>query len=718
MTHRRITLDECGRQRHLQALTEGRYALEYTDSTHLDHGKWVRLGYVDVRAHPIEIASEDSEQFYTFTADVAELPAEAKDGATRVVLDVLSLALGRLGLITPAITPELRNELLALDEQDGVVIVPDTNALHNGALHWLLRALRRPSILILPVVASLTTIQNRDAIVKGHVNKRSIANLAQALRSRGLVNASLGLLQRNRGRCQVVEIDHALLRYAKSGSNKGNDPDQSDIFEDRIMIEAIHGVLRTMRSRTSRRVITSDVNIARVLEAEGIETLFVPTIIVGKDPVDCLRYDALARGFVGAPLRALLWELAHAFSAVRLTREKELAVGLECYWPGKSPSEWTREVLQIEIAHALTEGAVAAPTAKDLAIDDTDFNAVPAVEGAKLPSGGGEVEGNAAKSAAQPAQGSETPARPDPAAVELGKRAVSKPAPKQRKTPATVGRSPKGADGKASRPIALTAPLPRASFPQLLRLLASARRQGSGTAETITAGLDGEPVTVDTARRGLEILRRARLLELQAGRFRATPDADATADAIANGDLDLVSTFMERFEPYGLFRSLLRERGRISRAEAGPAIMDMLGGAGTYEAQRLPRFHTLLGQAWTLDDMLMDGSQRLTDRDATDAFERSFAATSSVGIATVRDLLQHYCTATLTSPWAAKRQIGKFVADGLLPGYTFQPAAGGKPITRDEIVTGPLDQVEVEPVIVDRFTLGNRPVFTIEGPSR
>ncbi|WP_419756154.1 HAD family hydrolase [Brevundimonas sp.] len=158
----------------------------------------------------------------------------------------------------------------------------------------------------MPLVASITTVQTRDATVKGLVGKGKIANITQALRSRGLVNGALGLLERNKGRSQVVEIDASLLRYQRMSSQNGTDPDQGDVLEDRLIIEGVHNVLKSMRSRTARRVVTSDVNIARVLSAEGIDTLFVPTIELPEAGIPCVRYDALAKRFIGAPLRAVM----------------------------------------------------------------------------------------------------------------------------------------------------------------------------------------------------------------------------------------------------------------------------------------------------------------------------------------------------------------------------------------------------------------------------
>ena len=704
----RITLDGCGKAAKLRAVPAGRYALEYHDSTHLEANKWVRLAQIDIRDNLIDAADDESEQYYTITKDISGAPNPGGTNGTgpqdRVIEDTLALALGRLGLVTPYVTPELRAELVKLSQEDGIVIVPDTNSLHNGAVHWLLSVLQQPSVWLLPVVASLTTIQNRDAMIKGLVNKRKPGSLSQALRSRGLVNGALGLLQRNRGRCQVVEIDPSLLRYQKMGSNTSSDPDQSDVLEDRLIIEAIHAVLRTMRSRTARRVVTSDVNIARVLEAEGIETLFVPTITLSDQPVDCVRFDALARSFVGAPLRALLWELTHAFSTIRLQRDDETYVQLDCYWPGKTPGEWSSETLQCEFSEMLASGT---------GNGDESSGSKPPLVG-----GQGNAQRPSTPGAAEPA-----PPASKPAAVETRAPVASPSEPdandaKRSVKEARAAKPPKSKPPKPAKAPEISTVLPRASFPQMLKLLASARRLGHGTAEQIVTGVREEAVTVDTARRALEILRRTNLLSQTGDAYRTTPDTEMVNAAMQAGDLDLVSSVFTRFEPYRVFLELLRDRRSIKRDDVPVALKELLGPVGSYEAARLPRFHTLLGQAWTRDDLFVDGSQRPTDRDASDAFEQAFASTAAVGIASVRELLPRFCELTGMSPWAAKKQIEKFVAERLLPLYSFQPAAGGKPITKDEIVAGSLDHFEIESVAIDRLMLGNRPVFTVEGPSR
>ena len=756
MSARPITLQECRTQALLSSLAAGQYDLEYHDATHLSADDWVRLALIDVRATSVpngEDLTERLDQFYTLRAALGDLPEKPKAGVVpknkgenapdpvadyerrvRTVLDAMSLALARLGLIVPEADETLLQDVAALNEEDGVVLIPDTNALHNGAMHWLLKILRTPAVWVLPLVASMTTVQTRDASLKGMLSKFRFANVKQALRSRGLVNGTLGLIERNRGRMQVVEIDPSLLRYQKMASGNGSDPDQSDVLEDRLIIEGIHGILRSMRSRTARRVVTSDVNIARVLAAEGVDTLFVPTIALGARVIDCLRYDPLMRGFAGAPIDALLWEFAHAFGAIRLTRGGLPIARADCYWAGKSPADWKAERLICDFSGVTlvpvpgdadgfvevtghtqpipSDPTVATPPfdrTRDVSGDATTPDPIPAAaphtehgRGSAVSAGAGLADGAVA--------GSDGTAQATAAEqAETGVVETTRPSarrPRQNATGKVVERKP-----------STTTALPRASFPQALRLLGAVRRIGSGTIEDALRA-SGESITVDTARRGLEILKRANLIALDGGSVRVTPDAELVSSLLRQGDLDGMSAVFERFEPYRAFLNAVREHGEIGRSAVVDALQRRIGPVGTYEAERLPRFHILLGQVWTDGDRYVDGSQRPTDRDATDAFSAAFEQTSSVNLAQVLDLLPRFSALTRQSPWAAKRQIERLIAERLLTDYRFQPAAGGKPVARDEVLAGPLERPSTQPVIIDRLQLGERPVFTVGGPAR
>lgn len=706
----RITLEQCGEKGVLRSLAGGRYFIEYHDATHLAAGKWLRLAAVDVQQETIPLGEDGTEQFFTIKKEIEQLPNDPgetgnkapdqkeTDKRQRTIDDTLALALGRAGLLAPELNEELFADLMRLGAEDGVVIVPDTNALYNGAVHWLLRVLRRPSVWLLPLAASLTTVQARDATVKGLLSKTKASNVKQALRSRGLVNGALGLLQRNRGRSQVVEIAPSLLRYQKTASSSGADPDQSDILEDRLIIEAIHGVLRTMRSRTARRVVTSDVNLARVLLAEGIDTLFVPTIIMGAYPVDCLRYDALARGFIGAPLRAVLWELAHAFGSVRLTSPAGVEATLECYWAGKSPREWEAEVLQCDWTRANRKPPLAGrpddgddQTAGSI---DTSVPTTDALQSARASGTAAVGESPESDSAATEAKVSGSRAK--------GASPEPRKAHRERKLPVT--------ERSASTP------LPRASLPQALRILSIVRSMDGATAAEVAAKL-GDQTTSDTVRRAANLLVSLRLLTASEKQFRATDDANLIDKMLSSGDLDAFSSILEQFAPYAAFKAELRARQAIARRDFSQVVRSHFPAAGSYEAERLPRYLILSGQAWTDGELVRDGSMRLTDRDATELFQEAYSKTAVEGLAKVIALLPQFCRMGGISPWAAKRQIERLIGERLLPQYRFEPSAGGKPVTRDEVLVGSLSSVTAEPVPIDRLHLGERPVFTVGGPS-
>jgi hypothetical protein len=57
----------------------------------------------------------------------------------RILIDVLSFCLSRTGLVNPILGQSTYREVGTLAGRAGVILVPDTNALFNGTLHWLLR---------------------------------------------------------------------------------------------------------------------------------------------------------------------------------------------------------------------------------------------------------------------------------------------------------------------------------------------------------------------------------------------------------------------------------------------------------------------------------------------------------------------------------------------------------------------------------------------------
>lgn len=334
-----------------RSLRPEEYIVEYTDKTHLSADSWRQLLRIELSAAPKgQAAFEETNPFYTLIAIIEENDKGKRAEELGTLNDALAQTLVRTGALRPVITAEGMCDIFQLTRRGAVVLVPDTNALSTGVLHWLLRIFSETQVWLLPVVVSLTQVQQRDVVLKGMVSTKTAnpGNLRKAIRSRTMINASLGLLERCRERYQVLEVDPQLLRYVRPAGRASGDPDEGDVLEDRLFIEAIHDVFRATRSCTEKRVVTSDVLLARILHAEGIPTLFLQTPTLPEGPIPCLFYEPLAKTFLGAPLIYLLWDLAHSFGTVRLRDGTGREVlQLQTYWPGKTAIEWSQERLMV-----------------------------------------------------------------------------------------------------------------------------------------------------------------------------------------------------------------------------------------------------------------------------------------------------------------------------------------------------------------------------------
>ena len=349
----------------IQRMLPGEYSIRYTDNTHRKDDDWTTLLTVEIEENPLpaegfpeslssHYVSELNEAMQYYTLADALNSQDIDKG--RVLQDNVAQSLVRTGILRPSIESEAFVDVFQLARRDAVILVPDTNALSTGTLHWLLHALSATQIWILPVVVSLIQVQQRGHKLKNFVGKKETKYLSQAIRSRTLINSSLCLLERCRERYQVLEIDPQLLRYVRPAGKGTADPDEGDVLEDRLLIEAIHTVFRATRSRAEKRVVTSDVLLTRILRAEGIPTLFLQTPSLPRGRIQCLYYEAIASKFLGSSLIHLLWDLAHCFSSIQLLNsQQEVLVQMGVYWSGKTATDWNRECLQIQTPMARQE---------------------------------------------------------------------------------------------------------------------------------------------------------------------------------------------------------------------------------------------------------------------------------------------------------------------------------------------------------------------------
>ena len=528
-------------------------------------------------------------------------------------------------------------DLSSLTNEKSIILIPDSNSLNNGTLLWLLRSLKGAA-WILPFVISLTQIQERDARLKDmSIKKMNPKNAKEALRSRGKIFASMSLLQRYRTQYQVLELEPSLLRYLRQTGAS----DEGNVLEDRLLLEGVHAVLRSTRTRAQQRVVTSDVLLARMLETEGIKCLYVPSPTLPDTSIDCITFNTFSGSFSGASLRSVLWDLAHVFSKVRLERDGARRFDLSSYWPGKTPEDWRLERLDVGVPELVSVGSAPTPAEeKEEALGESDQNASGALSDAFLP---------------------------------------------------------------------------QASLPLVLKLVGATLVGGPlRLSDLIVRLAEPERPTPGSARRALEIARRIGLVTYARGFVAATADAQHADKLLQENNLDELAGMLMRFEPYRILTDELARRRMMERSKAESILKAHAGSDPAKEASsRLTRYPILLGQAWTHENQVADGANRPGDHAFADGFAQAFERHSRDGLAKVSDMLPDLCTTLQMSPWAVGRQLERVIASSDLSDYSFQPAAGGKPIVKDRVIGGRFDQMVEVPVPVDRFELGGRPIFTV-----
>jgi hypothetical protein len=640
-------------------IAPGIFSLKYNDATHLDSLDWRKLLEISIKGS-ID-GGIDSERPFTVKLSLDSkflVENNRKVKNLHILTDTITLSAMRCGFLGPTLSPDTARQLMDIKKSKGIVLLPDTNSLYNGTLHWLLNVLRGSTLWILPFVMSLTQMQSREASLKAMSRNMKDNNLGQALRSRAFVNSGLALLERNNHRYQVLELDPSLLRYMKMPDKNGFDSDDSEVLEDRLLIEGIHSVLRSTRTRAKQVVVTSDVTLSRILSAEGIENLCLPIPTLSDQPIANVRYDAWAQTFIGSTLASFLWDLTHTFGSVRLDEGEDERVRLSCYWPGKVAQGWQTEQLAVTWSDK--------PSSAE-------------------PEGGSGSLDHPTEQIAVASSNSEAPDDQTD-----GGRPV-------------VGVSPSLSD----------AAVPQASLPLALRLAGAVYSSGGGTIDGLVQSITRQQPAKGNAARGYEVLRRAKLVRLEGDQILPTDHLDALESKLRDGDLDAISLQFENYEAYSVILKELQKNGLISRNSVNDLLVEALNSPVAQEASvRLVRYHILLGQAWTDGKEWRDGSNRPTVKEFIVGFDETFDSVAHDNIAKMSDFLPSFCRRMRMSPWAVSQATQSNIKT-LSSAYSLQYAAGGKPSGTDKTLSGSLLDVVEAIVPLDRIEIGGRPVLTL-----
>jgi hypothetical protein len=258
--------------------------------------------------------------------------------------------------------------------------------------------------------------------------------------------------------------------------------------------------------------------------------------------------------------------------------------------------------------------------------------------------------------------------------------------------------------------------IPEVAFPQTVRV-AIALLDGPRTIEELQAG-----ITPETARPSLKIVRNAAEVLIRGGfaelgndrRLSPNDRLRMMTGQLTTGELDAASSLWEEYPVYSVVLGLLKEKESVKPAVIAPELARRLNSKTALDrSERVWRLPVFLGQAWSHNDQVFDGSVRPDDDAIKQAFVDAFAAIAQDGLASLADLLPTICLKLRCAPWFCKRAIEILVTKDRLPEFSFQPSAGKQVVSNDYIVEIHDGDLRLLPSATDRLEIGARPVFTV-----
>lgn len=556
-----LDIQDHGFNRLLRNLESGEYFIDYHDSTHLEHEEWVQL--LSIKTRGLEGVSELTEADLRYEATdggpsfVAKPDIQAvhhsKDLSPYVSLlrDQLSQCFVRAGMLRPIGSRQSQREIFDLHRERSVLLIPDTNALGNGSIHWLSSVFSNINLNLVPIAISLHQIQEKDRKLKSLLEKDKVTlgSLKTALRCRALVNNAFSLLHYFRGNYEILEVPPELLRYVRPSSGKTGEQDETDVLEDRLLIESIHRIIKKTRSKCKKLVVTADVTLSRVLHAEAIPflSLLVPILEPDKE-ILCFNFDPISRRYSGCTLPRLLWLLLQVFSEIRLRRASgETIAKLALYWPSKTADDWTNQRFQL------------VATESERRTTSNHLNSAQDVDSFK-------------------------------------------PLAKAENTPANKEEG--HFSGLASPQISL---LP---IIQLASVLPTKEISSTDFFDMCFRTLNFSESQTKNAG---EVLIQTKLLSLWRGKLMQTELLEEFAIIVNNNDLDRLDKFFDQYyEPYKLLRQHLIENGSLPE-ELSSKIQRQWSKSSKFAYRNLRPFFLYLGQASLERNLLKDGTNRPSD---------------------------------------------------------------------------------------------------------
>lgn len=242
----------------------------------------------------------------------------------------------RLLLLLPTFDPDA---VCRMPLKRATTIVPDTSAVHQGALDFVARFLSPMARIKIPAIVQMEIENQMHNYMSGIRSKKVSSGTRDNLRSRALGRHLLSQGgQRTLLRLELhsdVEMDRGELGadpvrgiIQPSSDREDRVLDLTDAvrsFADRLIVETAHLHRSRVRPDHPLVLLTSDQGMARMVMAEGMDVFFFQSRST-PDPAGKIltgtNFHPFESKLYTVPLTEVLWELAVSFGGVRVTNPK------------------------------------------------------------------------------------------------------------------------------------------------------------------------------------------------------------------------------------------------------------------------------------------------------------------------------------------------------------------------------------------------------------
>ena len=348
--------------------SKGTWIVEYHDQTHLCEDTYIRLGKVE-----IEECTPDNNYFFSFHPRSRKQLETCLDNgwrgkfkneqvkgqpekAAKTILGQLRESIVRLGLLQPRF--EIENCKFITNRKFAIVVL-DTNALRNGAVHHLQEQFPSTQIWTIIPTVTLMEIGEKVANITSKFREGCKPNNSALIRNRPQVTIAPQEVKwiRDHFPTETLELAPELLRafrgYEANKKDPYKEPDRISI-NDRLILEGIKDLRRQRNLSEGVYLMSGDKDMSRLARLEGIQTIYpeIPDIQGVSDSIYSIRYSLESQTHVICSIHRFLWDLTHVFSKIRMrkcTEETQVSTKLELfyYYPTKLVNDWVDDKLEV-----------------------------------------------------------------------------------------------------------------------------------------------------------------------------------------------------------------------------------------------------------------------------------------------------------------------------------------------------------------------------------